>query len=83
MSVITMSWGNTTLAFIQVHVFVIAGSIDPWHVLSILKNQTNGEVAVYMKGIAHCGNMNPSEPYDPLSLKNGRKVLSNLSLVAA
>ena len=54
--------------------FALTGSIDPWHVLSILKNQTNGEVAVFMKGIAHCGNMNPSEPNDPISLKNGRKV---------
>jgi len=54
------------------------GSIDPWHVLSILKNQTSGEVAVFMKGIAHCGNMNPSEPNDPISLKNGRKEIDSL-----
>ena len=53
---------------------IFTGSIDPWHALSILKNQTVGEVAVYMKGVAHCANMNPSEPNDPLSLKSGRKV---------
>ncbi|XP_065055370.1 thymus-specific serine protease-like [Rhopilema esculentum] len=54
------------------------GSIDPWHALSILKNQTVGEVAVYMKGVAHCANMNPSEPNDPLSLKSGRKMIDAL-----
>jgi len=43
-----------------------------------LKNQTSGEVAVFMKGIAHCGNMNPSEPNDPISLKNGRKEIDSL-----
>ena len=50
------------------------GSIDPWHALSILQNQTNGEVAVYMRGSAHCANMHPEEPTDPIDLKNGRKV---------
>ena len=52
----------------------LIGSIDPWHVLSILRNQTNGEVAVYMKGTAHCANMNPIQPDSPLSLKNGKQV---------
>ena len=27
-----------------------------------------------MKGSAHCANMNPEEPSDPIDLKNGRKV---------
>eukprot|EP00794_Sanderia_malayensis_P019886 gene19886-21827_t len=55
------------------------GSIDPWHVLSILRNQTSqGIVAVYMKGTAHCANMNPTQPTAPQSLKDGKKEVDML-----
>lgn len=50
------------------------GNIDPWHALSVLKNQSRSELAILINGTSHCANMNPSKPSDPLPLVLAREV---------
>uniref|UniRef100_A0ACB8FSS2 Uncharacterized protein n=1 Tax=Sphaerodactylus townsendi TaxID=933632 RepID=A0ACB8FSS2_9SAUR len=50
--------------------------IDPWHALSVLKNQSRSELALLINGTAHCANMMPSRPTDPLPLVQARKRIS-------
>uniref|UniRef100_H3BFZ0 Serine protease 16 n=1 Tax=Latimeria chalumnae TaxID=7897 RepID=H3BFZ0_LATCH len=54
-------------------ILFVNGNIDPWHALSVLKNQTESEVAIYINGTAHCANMRPSSPSDPKSLIEARR----------
>ncbi|XP_059806855.1 thymus-specific serine protease [Hypanus sabinus] len=51
----------------------VNGDIDPWHALSVLKNQSHSELAVLINGTAHCANMHPPKQDDPLSLQQARK----------
>ena len=58
-------------------VFHFAGSIDPWHWLSILKNEPMLDIySVYIDGTAHCANMAAAKESDPVALKQARKVSS-------
>lgn len=50
------------------------GDIDPWHALSILKDQSFSERAILINGTAHCANMMASKPGDPLPLVQARQV---------
>ncbi|XP_078064164.1 thymus-specific serine protease, partial [Mustelus asterias] len=59
-------------------VIFVNGDIDPWHVLSVLKNQSRSELAVVINGTAHCANMNPVEEGDPPSLKQARQKVDDL-----
>ncbi|XP_067831153.1 thymus-specific serine protease isoform X2 [Heptranchias perlo] len=52
-------------------------NIDPWHALSVLKNQSSSEVAVVINGTAHCANMNPPEDRDPPSLRQARQKIDD------
>ncbi|XP_072126012.1 thymus-specific serine protease isoform X2 [Mobula birostris] len=54
-------------------IIFVNGDIDPWHALSVLKNQSRSELAVLINGTAHCANMNPPEKDDPPSLQQARK----------
>ncbi|XP_038641900.1 thymus-specific serine protease [Scyliorhinus canicula] len=54
-------------------VIFVNGDIDPWHALSVLKNQSRSEVALIINGTAHCANMNPEEEGDPPSLRQARQ----------
>ena len=54
--------------------FSVAGSIDPWHALSVLTNQSASEVAIFIPGTSHCANMLPDSPDDPPALCEARKV---------
>ncbi|XP_043536878.1 thymus-specific serine protease [Chiloscyllium plagiosum] len=54
-------------------IIFVNGDIDPWHVLSVLKNQSCSEVALVINGTAHCANMNPVEQDDPPSLRQARQ----------
>uniref|UniRef100_A0A8D0BRG3 Thymus-specific serine protease n=1 Tax=Salvator merianae TaxID=96440 RepID=A0A8D0BRG3_SALMN len=58
-------------------VLFVNGDIDPWHVLSVLKNQSSSELAILIHGTAHCANMNPSMPGDPASLVQAREQISS------
>uniref|UniRef100_A0A8D0H590 Serine protease 16 n=1 Tax=Sphenodon punctatus TaxID=8508 RepID=A0A8D0H590_SPHPU len=49
-------------------VLFVNGDIDPWHALSVLKNQSRSEQAIYINGTSHCANMRPSSSTDPLPL---------------
>ncbi|CAH2314237.1 thymus-specific serine protease [Pelobates cultripes] len=55
-------------------IIFVNGDIDPWHALSVLKNQSHSEVAIFINGTAHCANMSPSRPNDPPSLQKAREV---------
>ncbi|XP_051900016.1 thymus-specific serine protease [Pristis pectinata] len=54
-------------------IIFVNGDIDPWHALSVLKNQSRSELAVVINGTAHCANMNPPEKQDPTSLRQARQ----------
>lgn len=53
-------------------ILFVNGDIDPWHALSVLRNETRSEVAIFINGTAHCANMSPTSPSDPPSLTNAR-----------
>ncbi|KAG9461461.1 hypothetical protein GDO78_016817 [Eleutherodactylus coqui] len=55
-------------------IIFVNGDIDPWHALSVLKNQSHSEIAIFINGTAHCANMNPSRSSDPPSLQKAREV---------
>ncbi|XP_077192685.1 thymus-specific serine protease isoform X2 [Paroedura picta] len=57
-------------------VLFVNGDIDPWHTLSVLKNQSHSELALLINGTAHCANMMSSLPTDPLPLVLGKKWIS-------
>ncbi|XP_026514692.1 thymus-specific serine protease [Terrapene carolina triunguis] len=54
-------------------ILFVNGDIDPWHALSVLKNQSRSELAILINGTSHCANMNPSRPSDPLPLVLARE----------
>ncbi|CAM4618422.1 unnamed protein product [Lepidochelys kempii] len=54
-------------------ILFVNGNIDPWHALSVLKNQSRSERAILINGTSHCANMNPSKPSDPLPLVLARE----------
>ncbi|XP_054855282.1 thymus-specific serine protease [Eublepharis macularius] len=54
-------------------VLFVNGDIDPWHVLSVLKNQSRSESALLINGTSHCADMRSSCPTDPLPLVRARK----------
>ncbi|EMP28697.1 Thymus-specific serine protease [Chelonia mydas] len=54
-------------------ILFVNGNIDPWHALSVLKNQSRSELAILINGTSHCANMNPSKPSDPLPLVLARE----------
>ncbi|XP_068681615.1 thymus-specific serine protease-like isoform X1 [Montipora foliosa] len=56
----------------------VNGSIDPWHALSVLSNQTSSQVAIFIPGTAHCANMNSDSPDDPPALRQARQEVSRL-----
>lgn len=63
----------------QSKIIFVNGSIDPWHWLSILKNEPVFDIyGVYIEGTAHCANMLPEEESDPVALKMARKEISSL-----
>jgi len=56
----------------------VNGSIDPWHALSVLKNQTFSEVAIFIPGTSHCANMGSESPDDPPALRQARQEVARL-----
>lgn len=54
----------------------VNGSIDPWHALSVLKDQSDSETAIYIKGTAHCADMGTSKSNDTQPLKDARQMIS-------
>ncbi|KAH1180857.1 hypothetical protein KIL84_001791 [Mauremys mutica] len=54
-------------------ILFVNGDIDPWHALSVLKNQSRSELAILINGTSHCANMNPSRSSDPLPLVSARQ----------
>ncbi|XP_068105558.1 thymus-specific serine protease-like [Hyperolius riggenbachi] len=57
-------------------IIFVNGDVDPWHALSVLKNQSRSEIAIYINGTAHCANMSPSHSTDPPSLQQARKEIA-------
>ncbi|KAM4640595.1 thymus-specific serine protease [Discoglossus pictus] len=57
-------------------IIFVNGDIDPWHALSVLKNQSRSEIAIYINGTAHCANMSPSHESDLQSLKKAREEIA-------
>ncbi|XP_015746357.2 thymus-specific serine protease [Python bivittatus] len=57
-------------------VLFVNGDIDPWHALSVLKNESISEPAILINGAAHCANMLPSNPMDPLPLVQARQQIA-------
>ena len=57
-----------------VFAFAITGSIDPWHALSVLTNQSATELSIFIPGTSHCANMGSDQPSDPPALRQARQV---------
>ncbi len=56
-------------------IFGVSGSIDPWHALSVLQTQDkDNEIAIFIKGTAHCANMEATRKTDPPQLTEARQV---------
>lgn len=51
----------------------VNGSIDPWHALSVLTNQSATELSIFIPGTSHCANMGSDQPSDPLALRQARQ----------
>lgn len=58
-------------------IIFVNGDVDPWHALSVLKNQSHSEIAIFINGTAHCANMSPSRTSDPPSLQKAREEIAN------
>nr|XP_003222903.1 PREDICTED: thymus-specific serine protease [Anolis carolinensis] len=57
-------------------VLFVNGDIDPWHVLSVLKDLSPSELAIVITGTSHCANMESPLPTDPLPLVEARKKIT-------
>lgn len=57
-------------------IIFVNGDVDPWHALSVLKNQSHSEIAIFINGTAHCANMAPSHATDPPSLQKAREEIA-------
>ncbi|XP_060582512.1 thymus-specific serine protease-like [Ruditapes philippinarum] len=63
----------------QSKIIFVNGSIDPWHKLSILTNQTTvGSYSVFIPGTAHCADLSPQHDTDTVELKNARQEIASL-----
>ncbi|KAG8547762.1 hypothetical protein GDO81_027608 [Engystomops pustulosus] len=58
-------------------IIFVNGDVDPWHALSVLKNQSRSEIAIFINGTAHCANMGPSRTSDPPSLQKAREEIAS------
>ncbi|XP_077141822.1 thymus-specific serine protease [Ranitomeya variabilis] len=57
-------------------IIFVNGDIDPWHALSVLKNQSRSEIAIFINGTAHCANMGSSRPTDLPALQKAREEIA-------
>ncbi|XP_061454036.1 thymus-specific serine protease [Rhineura floridana] len=58
-------------------VLFVNGDIDPWHALSVLKNQSSSELAILINGTAHCADMSSSSSTDPLPLVHAKEQIAS------
>ncbi|XP_078236223.1 thymus-specific serine protease isoform X1 [Pogona vitticeps] len=58
-------------------VLFVNGDIDPWHALSIVKNQSRSELALLINGTAHCADMISPKPTDPQPLIQAREKITS------
>ncbi|KAM4696385.1 thymus-specific serine protease [Rhinophrynus dorsalis] len=58
-------------------IIFVNGDVDPWHALSVLKNQSHSEIAIFINGTSHCANMGPSRAGDSPSLKKARQEIAD------
>lgn len=76
-----VNWTNTNYGGLHLggtNIVMPNGSIDPWHALSILQ-QTDSITTIYINGTAHCANMYPPLPSDPVELQQARfEIMSTL-----
>ena len=56
----------------------VHGSIDPWHAMGITSSSSKSAPALYIEGTAHCANMYPEAPDDPVQLKTARRRIGQL-----
>lgn len=56
----------------------VNGSIDPWHALSVLTNQSATELSIFIPGTSHCANMGSDQPSDPPALRQARQKVALL-----
>jgi len=60
------------------NVVFVHGSLDPWHALGILEDQSPSSPAILINGTAHCANLYPPDEKDPQSLKDARLKIGQL-----
>ncbi|KAB7504485.1 putative serine protease [Armadillidium nasatum] len=59
-------------------VVLVNGSIDPWHYLGVLQDLNDEAPSIYINGTAHCANMYPVAPSDPVQLTEARQQIEDL-----
>jgi len=57
-------------------VFLINGSIDPWHALSLLNYEYYQTSSYFINGTAHCAEMYPESPNDKPGLSIARELIA-------
>eukprot|EP01099_Mayorella_cantabrigiensis_P008264 TRINITY_DN766_c0_g1_i3.p1 TRINITY_DN766_c0_g1~~TRINITY_DN766_c0_g1_i3.p1 ORF type:complete len:204 (-),score=34.40 TRINITY_DN766_c0_g1_i3:72-608(-) len=70
-----IDWTNTYYGSTDIQVSNVVfpdGSIDPWHVLALLDSDLPTSPSIYMNGTAHCADLYPASPNDPVDLTNCR-----------
>ncbi|XP_045193377.2 thymus-specific serine protease-like [Mercenaria mercenaria] len=63
----------------QSKIVFVNGSVDPWHRLSILTNQTEiGTYSVFIPGTAHCADLRAQHDSDTIELREARQQIAAL-----
>lgn len=63
------------------HIYIIHSypyGADPWHVLSVLKAESEDIKTLLINGTAHCADMYSPTLYDPPSLRQARSQIALL-----
>ncbi|KAK2164995.1 hypothetical protein LSH36_56g00011 [Paralvinella palmiformis] len=58
-------------------IMFVNGSVDPWHALSVVKDLSDTEIAIYIHGTAHCANMYSDKSTDLPALQKARLEIAN------
>ena len=71
-----MNYGGRNISKDTQNIVLPNGSIDPWHALGILKSVNIYVTTIYIKGTAHCADMESPSEEDPPDLVRAREMIS-------
>eukprot|EP00123_Amoebidium_parasiticum_P015992 comp23234_c0_seq3/m.37911 comp23234_c0_seq3/g.37911 ORF comp23234_c0_seq3/g.37911 comp23234_c0_seq3/m.37911 type:complete len:140 (-) comp23234_c0_seq3:652-1071(-) len=71
-------YGGLRIAQVSSNIVFPNGSLDPWHVLSVLKTDNPNIATILINGTAHCADMYAPEPRDKIELRCARTEIDAL-----